>query len=168
MAAHRHWRLYIVSQSSTNYCSVAELELRETLAGTNHALSGTMSAISTYDVSLAPAYAADGDINTMWHSQYIAGGAGGWIACDLGSGNDKSINVISITPRNDGYPVNPISEFELQFSDDGSSWTTLYGDSGITGWSAGVAKTWDFTPSGGPAGPASTSTPNAAFMTFRG
>ncbi len=164
---HRYWRIKISGQNSS-FNSMSELRLQSYADGANLSRIATMSANSVYGTGYEASKAADGLGNTIWHSNITTEG-NGWIAADMGDGNAVDIDFVGITPRNDGYPVNEFTGFELQYSDDGSSYTTAQTVTGITGWANGVEKTWEWGGGSPPHFPqASSSTRTAAFMTFRG
>lgn len=171
MSAHRYWRVYVNSVAAGNYVSMAEIGLYESVGGTNHALSGTMSAISIYDAGYVAAYSIDSDLDTMWHSSYVFSGIGAWLKCDLGAGNEKEIRVLTITPRRDGY-YNTITSLNLEYSNDNATWFAFASADSISDWSPGVARLFDWSDDGSPVGPPpptpSESMPNAFFATFRG
>jgi hypothetical protein len=134
MAAHRYWRLYITAVQSGGYTSLLELEMYEGAETNNVCSGGTASASST-----GFGWAASNAFNGLyafgsgdgWHS-----GTNNlpttpeWIAYDFGSGVTKDITQIKFVTRQ-GTGQHP-KDFALQYSDNGSSWTTLWSQTGIT------------------------------------
>jgi len=129
MAAHRYWRLLItrcqISGADGLYPSIAELELRSEIGGTDLCINGTPSASSRYDATYDWSYAFDDDPTTKWATAIISTNYQHWIKYDFGNGNDVEINEISIKARSD-YRVAP-TDFALQYSDDNSNWFNWLG-----------------------------------------
>jgi len=118
--AHRYWRLYIWKPEVGTVPSIAEMELRSSLGGSDETGSGTASASNESWGAAANAF--DGVTTNFW----APSGIPAWIAYDFGSGNDLDIVEISITARNDAaYKQTPF-KFDLEYSDNGSDWTVLY------------------------------------------
>jgi hypothetical protein len=81
----------------------------------------------------------DGNINTFWANN---GELPAWVAYDFGEGNAYAIVEVKITPRNDGYYAQAPQTWQLQWSDDGSTWTTrAFFTAGA--WTAGSPQTFD-------------------------
>jgi hypothetical protein len=127
MSAHRHWRIYVTKTCSpqSGFCSFMELELRTSLGGSSVAPgSGGTASSSGYDFGWSPDNAFNGSISgSGWHSP--AGSGPWWVAFDFGSGNDKDIIEVALTGQSGSNNRTP-SSFLIQYSDDGSSWTTLF------------------------------------------
>lgn len=134
--SHRYWRLYVTAVASGGYTSLVELEMYEGSEPLNVCSGGTASA-SSIGFGWTPDNAFNGTISgNGWHS-----GTNNlpttpeWIAYDFGSGVTKDIQAIKIVGRGDGNAVNQTAkDFQLQYSDDGSSWSTLFSVSGATNW----------------------------------
>ena len=98
MAAHRYWRLLItrcqIIGADGLYPSIAELEFRSELGGSDLCTSGTPSASSRYDATYDPSYAFDDDPTTKWATAIISTNYQHWIKYDFGNGNDVEINEI--------------------------------------------------------------------------
>lgn len=137
MSAHRYWRLYISASGGSSYIGFAEIELRESAGGSDATGSGTASASQAYGGYPASA-AVDNNTATEWAAYPY--GAPQWWAYDFGSGVTKDIKEIVITPRTTYYTEAP-GTFDLQYSDDGSSWTTKHTFSGIS-WPNANAQTF--------------------------
>lgn len=124
MAAHRYWRVYIsVNQGGSNI-SLVEIEMRGTPGGLDLTGSGTAFASSQFNASNAPQYAFDNNTGTQWAS---LGNAPSWIAYDFGSGNDVEIvEVVGTARGGSAFNQSPMMG-TIDYSDDGSTWTTSYG-----------------------------------------
>lgn len=126
MAAHRYWRIYIL-ESAVGWTRICELELRASKGGSDETGSGT-AADSSHFSSYVAAEAFDNDLSAA-HS-WVANNSGTinlneWVSYDFGSGVTKDIVEIAITPWSGEYSRTP-SKFALQYSDDNSTWYTLY------------------------------------------
>jgi hypothetical protein len=134
MAAHRYWRIYITAVQSGGFTSMCELEMYTGVEPSNVCSGGTASASST-GFGWVAANAFDGSqAEPGWHS-----GTNNipttpeWIQYDFGSGNDKDITQIKMVMRSGNGGQAP-KDFQLQYSDNGSSWTTLFTVTGRTDW----------------------------------
>lgn len=80
-----------------------------------------------------------------------AGDAPGWIGYDFGSG--VAHEIARLTWKATSFPQQAPSAFTVDYSDDGSSWTTVYTGAGadIATWSADEQRTFvtGLTGSGG-------------------
>lgn len=137
MSAHRYWRIFChyasTGQDSTN--SFSEIELRSSNGGSNLIGSGTAAASSQLNSSFTPAKAVDGNTSTMWIS--TNNGADAWWSYDFGSGITQDIIEIKMTPRTDGFYYETPTYFDVQYSDDDSTWTTYWTinySGGISDW----------------------------------
>lgn len=129
--SHRYWRMNIAENFGAPYCSVAELEFRESLGGSDATGSGTASASSSGN-STTPAGAFDNNSSVGW--QWAAFAGSGWLAYDFGVGVSKDITQVALTMWpfiGDGAP----KTWSLQYSDDGSSWTTSFTITNDPAWS---------------------------------
>lgn len=118
--SHRYWRLRINSVTSDSGVTILELEFRTTSGGADQTGSGTASASSTF--SGAPASNAfDNSIATNWSSDF----SNTWpqsISYDFGAGVYKNIGAVLFTPF--GNLARAPTNLDLQYSDDGTTWTT--------------------------------------------
>src|SRR5215831_12039672 len=131
MAAHPYWRLLIYGGGG-DAPSVAEWAFFGTGGTSIPATGGTPLASSTYSSSYLAAYAFDGNSSTFWAANNVASNsAPEWLQYHFTSAVD--IQSFSITARPDGFYYQAPSNFALQASDDGSTWTTLGNYSGMFG-----------------------------------
>jgi hypothetical protein len=120
MAAHRYWRLYITAKSgASTFSAIAECELHTSVGGSDVTGSGTASANSVSGGAAANAF--DNNAATIWATG--TGAVPHWLAYDFGAGNEQDIVEVSITSRSSSAGSAP-GAFQLQYSDDGSTWTT--------------------------------------------
>ncbi|MEX0756835.1 MAG: discoidin domain-containing protein, partial [Acidimicrobiia bacterium] len=70
-----------------------------------------------------------------------------WLQYDFGAGNDVEVYEIEMWAQ-DGLVDRAPDTFDVQYSDDGSSWTTAWSEAGVSDWVSGTPKV--FTRSGFP------------------
>lgn len=131
MAAHRYWRIYITANTSGGpHLDISEIQMRTAIGGADVTGSGTASASS----ELSPFFAAnafDNNTATTWYTPAVNIPA--WVKYDFGAGNDKDIIQVALTCWAAGEMAR---DFEVQYSDDNSTWTGAMFLSNEVGWSA--------------------------------
>lgn len=119
VGAHRYWRVYINSVVLSQTPVINEIQFRTT-AGTPLSFSGGTAAASSTTGAFVAANATDGNNATYWESASVGGGS--WWSYDYGSGTTVSVAEV--------YMVNSTTygatSFDLQYSDDNSTWTTVF------------------------------------------
>jgi hypothetical protein len=150
--AHRYWRLATMNSSPGGGAAIAEVRLQTVFGGSTVTGSGTASASTTFSGSFLPANAFDGNTSTLWSA--ASADTSAWLEYDFGSGNAFDILGVSLTCRNDGFPQFSPSSFDLQYSDDNSTWTSVVGVKTCATWTGGAIQSFDFTPLGPSAGAA--------------
>jgi hypothetical protein len=126
--AHTYWRLLITMNgpgSSSRFVSVAEWVMYDSAGSPIATTSGTASASAT-SLGQSPANAFGGGSTTFW-----LGGANPSVAAPqwLQYQFPSPVDVASFSIQGDtasGWAVGNPQDFSLQYSDDGSTWTTLY------------------------------------------
>lgn len=143
MAVHRYWRLFFAGTAGAAY-AFAEVQFRTT-PGTPLLFSGgTASAAETFS-GFPASNAADNNTTTLWSGNDAA--LNQWWAYDYGAGNTRDIREVTITARNDANFSQAPSLFQLQFSDDNSTWTNAQPSPFSATW-ASAGQTQTFTVSG--------------------
>jgi hypothetical protein len=140
--AHRYWRVNITA-SLGSACSICELEFWRNGTGSKIPTTGGAVLVSGTGAGLA-ANLFDG-VTTSGNYWY-SGGTTGTAGYDFGSGNAVEVGAVAIIDRYDASQ-GP-STFTVQYSDDGSAWTTAWTVTSSTSTFAGV-KRWFFDPAGG-------------------
>jgi hypothetical protein len=107
---------------------ISEIQLRASLGGADETGSGTPAASSG---TAAAAF----DNNNAVSLTTTSGAYPHWISYDFGAGNDKDIVEIAIICRSQ-IRFAP-TDFQLQYSDDNSAWTTLFAIKGEGRWTSG-------------------------------
>lgn len=146
MASHRYWRIYITETRTGDqwWATLAEIDLRGSSGGADIASGGTASA-SSYDLGgggRVPANAFDNSASTLWVSLVDELGPQ-WIAYDLGSSQNVA-EVMLQSGDTSGRAARAPRDFEVQWSDDGSSWTTIHEVDEEAAWSTGETRVYTF------------------------
>ena len=133
MAAHRYWRLYIISNNGGTYVEVAELEFRETAGVSQVPSGGTPLWSSLYSSSTIyqAANAFDGNNSTRWRA---SGSQNEWIGYDFGPGNDIEPVEILLGAFTSAATNNP-RNIRVEYSDNGTDWSAYTHLEEQTGWS---------------------------------
>jgi hypothetical protein len=145
---HRYWRVNVTANNGDSVLVINELELFDATTGAK-ATGGTKSASSELNASYVAGNAFDGDFlsggaGTVWATN---SSASGWLQVDYGAGNEKDIRAFTIWSRV-GFASQAPKDFTLQYSDNGSSWTTLITVTNQTSWLDREARTFvSSTPS---------------------
>lgn len=135
-SGHRYWRILITqNDGSASFCGFTECELRGTVGGSDltSAASALACTLSSSDINSGNAarYAFSDDGNG-WLS---ATASTSWIRWDFQTQGIGQQNVVQIRIEGSHNAPNASPRnFELQWSDDGSSWTTVMTVTGATGW----------------------------------
>lgn len=138
MAAHRYWRVYVVTvQATSTAVGAAEVQFRIVSGGASVATGGTALASQTTQPA---ANAFDGNTATDWST---VSAAPQWIGYDFGSGVTKDIIEFTWTSRNSSTynDYNP-KECQLEWSDDGVTWYPSYPAVGIPVWTPTLTRTF--------------------------
>lgn len=101
------------------------------------------SAESEYSGSYQAWQCFDGNSATDWVSMTTSASGGAistWVRIDLGAGNGVVPTGCKITSSSNGGRIPP-TDFEFQGSNDGSAWTTLVNQSGLS-WTTSETKTF--------------------------
>lgn len=148
----RGWRLRSTAVNGGSVMGIGELLMYVAGSSTNQCTGGTPHG-STWQEN-PPERAFDGVLTTIalddfyWASRAVAS----WIAYNFSSA--KVITTIGIQARV-GTPANQVPKDFVLEKWDGSSWTTIFTQTSITGWSSGQLRYFDST--GEVAGPPSGS-----------
>lgn len=137
MAAHSYWRLNLIhgAASGAPYVNTTEVAMHTSIGGSNVCTGGTASASSG-----TAANAFDGNTSTNWESST---GANAWLKYAFAS----PVDIVEYTIRKGSFAGEDPIEWQLEFSDDNSSWTVAGIERGINSWSAGETKTFTVNPS---------------------
>lgn len=141
----RYWRIFITetrTTSDTIFASIAEIELRATAGGADQTGSGTAYASSQTTNTASGAF--DNNPATWWSSGSNES-APQWIAYDFGSA--VSVAQITIQSGNTAaLAARAPRSFEVQYSDDGSTWETAVSFSNESAWATGEVRAYSVIP----------------------
>lgn len=136
---HRYWRVYMTApQAGQTVVGFKNWELRLTSGGADQTAPGGAVSASSFTSGFPASNLVDADTESIWAS--ASGGSPWWIKYDFGAGNEKAITACFLV----AYASNRgPSAFTIDYSDDDSSWTTVYTGSGVT-WGGGFSNlfTW--------------------------
>lgn len=139
---HRYWGVYITASDGGSFKGMTELQLRGTVGGADmtdptQAFTGNF-AFSTDNINGSNSQEKAFDDNTS--SGWLSGSNGlpkriWWDFAGNGSlpGTTADVAQISIAGSWNDPPSSP-KDFEIQWSDDAVSWTTVKTVTGETGW----------------------------------
>lgn len=137
-AGHRYWRISVTTLApNSNSTNIAEMQWRVTPGGADQTSPGGGSITVSGTLAGAAGNVVDNDAGTTWHSA-IGGNPALW-RYDFGSNKDITEVTITAHPSNPAYSP---TDFDIQYSDDDSAWTTSWSVAGSTGWSAGETRTF--------------------------
>lgn len=131
---HLYWRLNITDSNNTFFTGIGELEMINYF-GPNLCSGGTVSSPTAVYQTNVPANAIDGYTNSEWIAQ---SGSAIWVYEFAAPVEINKLNIWAST--NDADLT--IKDFTLDYSDDGSSWTTAITVTGQTGWAANELRTF--------------------------
>lgn len=139
----RQWRLQFTGSNGGSFVGAAEVEFALTTGGADQVTGGTASAFSSFS-GLPATNAFDNNNATEWASNGDGLPNSQYLAYDFGFGVTKDINSIRILPRAGANTASQSATgFKVQYSHDGVIWYTRWTETGITGWTAGVTKTFN-------------------------
>jgi F5/8 type C domain-containing protein len=143
LTPHRYWRLLITApDGSPDYCGMTELEMRATVGGADWTLTAAASSSSDINGTNTSDLAFDNNNTTGWLS---AVPTTSWIKQNLGptSTDWRACAQILIRGSYNAPDASP-KNFQLQWSDNDSAWTTVLTVAGQTGWTgASDARTFN-------------------------
>lgn len=142
---HRYWRINVsANNGSAGNVAIAEMELRASSGGAD--LTTPYPTLTSGDESSFPFINAL-DNNTSTFHQWSGSSLPKYGGVDF-QAETKDIVEIAITADSTYYARCP-KDFNIQWSDDGSAWTTAWSVTGQTGWTSGQTRV--FTSPAGPA-----------------
>ena len=139
--SHAYWRFVSMAADSDDAVCFAEIEFRATPGGADQATGGTPTASSVWTASNPDLFAAnafDDNPATIWSAENNTNYA--WLRYQFAS--PVEVAEVAITARNDVAADTSPGEFAIQYSDDGTTWTTAWVVLGETGWSLGQTRVY--------------------------
>jgi len=143
VTTHRYWRVRALTNSGNpTYVGIADLQMRESVGGADVTTEGFAiegSHFSTFEDTLA----FDANLTGTWWLTLLSNAPeDAWVGQDFGLGNEKTIAEIVLTARTDASNFNQmVDTFEVEYSDDAITWTSLYSGNAGT-WTSGSSQTF--------------------------
>lgn len=135
---HAWWRLNITAKNGSTVVAVGELEFRATVGGADQANGGTASASGTFS-GFTPGGAFDNTGTTAWASASSA--LPQWIAYHFTA--PVVVKQILVMSRDSGASDQNPTAWDVQFSDDGTTWTTAWSNTTASAWAANESRTFN-------------------------
>jgi len=155
-SAHRYWRIVIsANDGNTQYFGFTEVELRGSVGGSDlmSTQTGVGAATAAREVNNSNAAwrGADGSLTSGWLGTIPPVGItpeNGWWQYDFGNPSQVGVSTADVRQivihGSFNAPTASPRDFTLQWSDDGTTWTTALTVAGQTGWTgASDARTFD-------------------------
>lgn len=134
-APHLYWRVNITSSAFGGNTGFAEISMASSVGGSNQCSGGTATAIG-HDSSYEPDKALDSNASTSWN--YAS--STGWWRYQFATA--VQVLEVKITARLDAPTTSPTT-WDLQYSDDGTTFTTLKSFTAAT-WTTGATQTFEY------------------------
>jgi hypothetical protein len=125
--AHRYWRVYntVTKPQGWSGGSIAELELYNSIGGTNVTGLGTPIAGSAYPGEPASAAFDGNKTGAGWSGVQDSAAIykTSWLGYDFGAGNEVNVMEYEISVRPD-FPDSGPYDWRFEYSDDGTTWVS--------------------------------------------
>ena len=158
MTTHAWWQLNCTGNDGGNAYGLLQLQVRTSIGGGQAATGGTATASETFDGAGGPYDLSHALANTGLYSGVDASNPQ-FLRYHFASAVD--IAQIMIQARNDGgEQAQAPDTFDVQYSDDGTTWTTKWSVS-TSGWGSGETRT--FAPAGSETSTASLALTGVSF-----
>lgn len=140
MTTHRYWRVYCrLNSGNGSFTGLTEVEMATSAAGAD--VTSTTFAIGSGSYQAGSVTTAFNNDFTGDVVQWNGTGAGQYVGQDFGAGNEQDIVEVRIRPNKDAAN-RTFGEIDIQYSDDGSTWTTSWSIT-QTSWSVGTTQTFN-------------------------
>lgn len=158
MTTHAWWQLNCTGNDGGNAYGLLQLQFRTSIGGGQAATGGTATASETFDGAGGPYDLSHALANTGLYSGVDASNPQ-FLRYHFASAVD--IAQIMIQARSDGGEQDQAPDtFDVQYSDDGTTWTTKWSVS-TSGWGSGETRT--FAPAGSETSTASLALTGVSF-----
>ena len=135
---HRYWRITVQATGYSVYVSGAKIEFAAAVGGPDECTGGTAIG-GGYMFNIPEAF--DNNPNTAFSGRRDDGYIGYDFARDVAVVSMRFTSAVS--DFGGGPPASPES-FQVEYSDDNSSWTVAASFSGQTGWGYGETRTFNW------------------------
>lgn len=127
LVTHRYWRVYSTAEDGSEpYISLSNVEFRDVRDTPKQATGGTPISSGVYASNYGMENAFDGNNGTTYISN---GSLPNWIGYDFVT--PVGVAQLALRNRHDGYYTQAPAAFSVQWSDDGTNWTTEWSQSGV-------------------------------------
>lgn len=127
LVTHRYWRVYSTAEDGSEpYISLSNVEFRDVRDTPKQATGGTPISSGVYASNYGMENAFDGNNGTTYISN---GSLPNWIGYDFVT--PVGVAQLALRNRHDGYYTQAPAAFLVQWSDDGTNWTTEWSQSGV-------------------------------------
>lgn len=125
---HPYWRILVARTNGDGYVTFAELEFRQKAGVADQATGGSSADNGNYSGDYSAAKAFDANMSTCFHS---GGQSNVWVSYRFPAA--RSVEEVAITSRAEANGVRGSpNTFDIQWSDDGATWTTEWTVTGAT------------------------------------
>lgn len=153
MVSAPYWRMYVTANNGdASYTSLNEWEWYDTVGGTDltNASSPSFGQSSAFQGAAlqTAAYLTDNDDHTDANNAWVTVGGGAtpsWAYVGLKQNSRLTpfiVKEVKMWPQAGGLVTRAPKDFQIQYSYDASSWTTIKTFTNVTGWVSGTAKTF--------------------------
>jgi hypothetical protein len=137
MSAHAYWRLYVSANNGDGYVNFSEIEMMAVAGGADQCAGGAAFGDgSTYD---SPDNAFDNNIAVS----HVSAGVPSWVGYHFASAVDiVEVSLVAVRLETSRAP----KDFLIQWSDDGSAWTTTTTIVNQTDWAIEEKRVYSTVP----------------------
>lgn len=138
--AHRFWRLNVTAANGFGGISVARIEyLRNGVDNAVFYNNDTGPSTTFFNGSFHPRNAYDTDLAT----RHLTNGFPTLTQFDFGVGFKRAVDQVALTGQNQSNQTASPRDFTVQWSDDGTNWTTVLTVTNQTGWTTSERRVFD-------------------------
>lgn len=136
--AHKFWRVYCRANNGDGYTGLTEVYFRDVAGVEFPPTDGVIiKSGEAPNGAIGPAVQAfDRNVGNRWE---VPVAVGAWIGIQYAAA--VKVRRLSLTSGNQ-YPAQMMKNFDIQWSDDGITWTTRWSQDNVTAW--GISETRNF------------------------
>lgn len=134
--AHPYWRILVNATDGGSSTEIGDLNFQPVIGGGYLTLDTGYGDASSVTSGHGAANGLDSDPATYWQA---ATATGEWLKYHIDPGNTV-MSVMLTAPTTSLDLTNMPADFDVQYSDDESAWTTAWNVTGATGWTSGEAR----------------------------
>lgn len=134
--AHPYWRILVNSVDGGTNAEIGDLNFQPAIGGGYLTIDTGYGDASSVNGGHSAADGLDQDVSTYWQA---ATATGEWLKYHIDPGNTV-MSVMLTASTSSVNLLNMPADFDVQYSDDESAWTTAWNVTGATGWTSGEAR----------------------------